>query len=1059
MNLFYRTLTLLPLSCAFAQEPLDWQNPKALHEGTEKPHATMITCPSMEVARTIRYTFGPEREKSPFYKSLNGQWKYHFSKTQLDRVSGFEATSFDDSQWTTIPVPANVEIEGHGIPLYTNIRYPWGKPTPPIVDPAHPYNSVSSYRHTFHVPEVWDGKKIFLSFDGVSSFFYLWINGKKVGFSKDSRTLAEFDITPFVKPGENKIAVEVFRWSDGSYLEDQDFWRMSGIFRDVYIWCAPTTRIRDFHVKTSLDSTYTDAELTIDVDLVNGEGVTVECLLEDAQGKAIAEMNVKAGKDKATLTMPVKNPLKWSAEKPNLYRLFITLKDQAGSVLQVVPARVGFRSVELKDGNMLVNGQRIFIKGVNRHEHDIKNGQTMNLETMIKDIQLMKQNNIGTVRTCHYPNIPAWYELCDEYGLYLYDEANIECHGAQYLTKDPAWLDAYMDRTVRMVERDKNHPSIIIWSVGNENGWGSNLEITARWMKQRDPSRLIHSCEAGTAPETDLVAPMYPAPAALTRHASVKQTRPFVMCEYAHAMGNSSGDLRAYWDQIYTMPGLQGGCIWDWVDQAMYQPVRAKRSRLFEKPEPGEKVFQAYGGDFYYLDEDGKPMHGVKGPHNGIPSDDNFCFNGLVTADRTPHPGLSEVKKVYQDIQLFSYNPAEGTIKVKNGFFFKTLNENIVGTWEVKSNGGVLQHGTFEVPALAPEKEGLIKIPFQKPLKVEPGTEYWLNVSFKLAKETLWAPAGHEVAWEQFAMEKGTPFKPKQATGSLTVEQSGKTIRVKGAAFTATLEGGLLVALAYNGVALIQEPLRPDFWRAPTDNDRGFKIEKSHGEWKSVGKDWTPEKVTIAEQTAQQVKIIAEGKLPTIGSPYSLTYIVAPNGEVAITANYTGVQNKQSPTRFGLQMLMPEGFETVTWYGCGPQETYSDRCETRVDFYSGKIDEQYFDYSEPSEGGNKVKVRWTAIANAQGKGLLAIADKNLLSVKALRHTTDDLQSHKHAFQMPQRKTTTLNLDLVQMGVGGDNSWGAKPHKQFQIPSDANYSYTVRLQPYDKASFTPPLAAE
>jgi beta-galactosidase len=1054
---------LIPLACAFAQQPPDWQNPKALHQGTEKPHATMIACPSLEVAKTIRYTFGAEREKSPFYKSLNGQWKYHFSKTQLDRVAGFEAPAFDDSKWTTIPVPANVEIEGHGVPIYTNIRYPFGKPTPPVVDPANPYNSVSSYRHTFTVPKEWDGKKIFIAFDGVNSFFYLWINGQKIGFSKDSRTLAEFDITPFVKPGENKIAVEVFRWCDGSYLEDQDFWRLSGIFRDVYIWCAPATRIRDFQVFSPLHNPDI-AQLRVVVDVVNGEGATLDCRLEDAQGKTIVEKlnrEVDVKRETGAICTLVENPLAWSAEKPNLYKLYITLKNKNGDVLQVIPTRVGFRSVRLEDGNLLVNGQRIFIKGVNRHEHDVKTGQTMNLEMMIKDIQLMKQNNINTVRTCHYPNVPVWYELCDELGLYVYDEANIECHGAQELTKNPTWLDAYMDRTVRMVERDKNHPSIIIWSVGNENGWGSNLETTARWMKKRDPSRVIHSCEAGTAPETDLIAPMYPKPTALTKHASGKQNRPFIMCEYAHAMGNSTGDMRAYWDQIYSKPYLQGGCIWDWVDQGLYQPARANRSRLFEKPKPCEKVFQAYGGDFYYTDKDGKPMHGVKGPHDGIPSDDNFCCNGLVSADRTPHPGLAEVKKVYQDIQLSAGNISEGEIKVKNGFFFKTLNENFVGTWEVKANGRVLQQGSFEVPALAPEKEGTIKIPFSK-FQPEPGTEYWLNVSFKLAKETSWAAAGHEVAWEQFAMGKGSAVTPKQATGELTVQQNGKTINVKGlkgSTFTATLENGLLSALTYNTVALIQEPLRPDFWRAPIDNDRGFKSEKVHGDWKSVGQEWTPEKVTIAEQEDGGVKIVAAGKLPKIGAPYSLTYLFSPNGELAITASYTGVQKKQSPTRFGLQMLMPEGFETVTWYGCGPQETYSDRCESPIDIYSGKIDEQYFDYSEPCESGNKVKVRWTAIANAQGKGLLAIADKNLLSVNALRYTTDDLQSHKHTFQMPQRKTTTLNLDLVQMGVGGDDSWGAKPHAPFQIPSDKNYSYTVRLLPYDKATFTPPLAAE
>jgi len=519
-------------------------------------------------------------------------------------------------------------------------------------------------------------------------------------------------------------------------------------------------------------------------------------------------------------------------------------------------------------------------------------------------------------------------------------------------------------------------------------------------------------------------------------------------------MGNSTGDLWSYWKQIYTKPYLQGGCIWDWVEQGLYQPARADRSRQVEKPKAGEPVFQAYGGDFFYTDKDGKPLHDVKGPHEGIASDDNFCCNGLVSADRTPHPGILEVKKVYQNIQLSAEHPAEGVIQVKNGFFFTSLNENIVGTWEVKANGNILQNGVLDVPALAPEKEGLLRIPLRK-IQAAPGTEYWLKVSFKLATDTVWAPAGHEVAWAQFAVVKGPPVMPPTPDGTLTVQQTGQTITVKGPIFTATFTGGLFAALTYDGVALIQEAMRPDFWRAPTDNDRGFKILKSYGDWQTVGRDWMPEKVAIVEQSVRYVKIVAEGRLPKIGAAYALTYTLSPEGEIAITANYTGVEKKQGLPRFGLQTLMPEGFETITWYGCGPQETYSDRCDAVIDLYSGKIDDQYFDYTEPCESGNKVKVRWTAIANAQGKGLLAIADRNLLSVKAIRYTTEDLQRHKHTFQMPQRKTTTLNLDLVQMGVGGDDSWGAKPHAEFQIPSDRNYSYTVRLKPYDKAAFTSP----
>jgi beta-galactosidase len=484
-------------------------------------------------------------------------------------------------------VPANVEMHGHGIPIYVNIPYPWPKPwVPPFVPVDDPNNTVNSYRRTFSVPRDWDGRRVLLTFDGVNSFFYCWVNGQRVGMGKDSRTPVHFDITPYLKPGDNVLAIENFRWCDGSYLEDQDFWRLSGIFRDVYLWSPPNVHIRDFTVRTDLDAQYRDADFQLAVKVQNTSAaaapVTVEGKLLDPAGKVIATPTIKleapaGGEYEAAIAMSVANPLKWTAETPNLYKLLLTLKDSAGKTLEVIPVNVGFRKVEIRDGHLLVNGQRILIKGVNRHEHHPELGQVMTVPDMIRDLELMKQNNINTVRTCHYPDVPAWYDLCDRYGMYLIDEANIESHGMGYgkesLANFPEWLDAHLNRTIRMFERDKNHPSVIIWSLGNEAGDGPNFVATSQWLKQHDPTRPVHYERAGLAAHTDIYCPMYASPKHTAEYASKPQTRPLIQCEYAHAMGNSSGNLWLYWDLIYSRPHLQGGSIWDWVDQGLRKPV------------------------------------------------------------------------------------------------------------------------------------------------------------------------------------------------------------------------------------------------------------------------------------------------------------------------------------------------------------------------------------------------------------------------------------------------------------------------------------------------------
>ncbi len=963
------------------------------------------------------------------------------------------------------PVPANVEVEGHGVPIYTNTKYPWleppagynvakdvawhpaSKPTPPFIPQDNPYNTVSAYRRTFEVPAEWSGRPVFLTFDGVNSFFYLWINGQKVGFGKDSRTPVEFNVTRFVKPGRNLIAVENFRWSDGSFLECQDFWRLSGIFRDVYLWAAPLQHVRDLEVKADLDAQYADGLLSVTAWVTNAAPqaatVTMTVTLLDAAGHALpnpaapAPVRLDAGAERAcACSFSVRSPLKWSAETPNLYRLLVTLKDGAGKTVAVVPQRVGFRKVELKSGDLLVNGRRILVKGVNRHEHDPYLGQAITIDSMLQDIRLMKQNNINLVRTCHYPNQPQWYDLCDEYGLYLIGEANIECHGDQSITRNAEWEPAYMDRTVRMVERDKNHPSVIIWSVGNENGKGCNLEATSAWIKRRDPSRLVHSCEAGEAPWTDIVCPMYPNPKKLGEYASKEQARPYIMCEYAHAMGNSNGDMWSYWRQIYTLPHLQGGSVWDWVDQAFAQPQGNARDRRFVKPRTSDKTFWAFGGDF--------------GPMS-VPSDQNFCCNGLVSADRAPHPGLAEVKKVYQYLQMEAGDLAKGEVKIANRYDFINPKDFVNGRWTLQADGKRIAEGKLAPLDLAPGAQGALKIALPQ-VTPEPGVAYWLDVSFALKDAQLWAPAGHEVAWAQFKLplsapaaaadlSKGAPLKLTEANGKVSVSGDGFTVAFDQA-------GGLLTSLTFGGKELVKEPLRPSFWRAPTDNDRGYNMEKKFGAWRTVGRDWKPASVRVTQPGPREVQVVASGPLPGVGGTYTLAHRVLATGDVLIDASYAPEANTKAPNlaRFGLQMTVPAGFENLRWYGLGPQETYSDRCDARVGVYAGTVAEQAFPYTEPGETGNKVGVRWVTLCDKKGVGLLA-AGQPLLSVNALHHTTDDLMSCFHPWEMPVREDVTLNLDLVQMGVGGDNSWGALQHPEFMLPAKQAYRYSFVLRPF------------
>jgi beta-galactosidase len=738
----------------------------------------------------------------------------------------------------------------------------------------------------------------------------------------------------------------------------------------------------------------------------------------------------------------VANPLKWSAETPHLYTLVLTLSDASGRVTQAIPWRVGFRSSEIKDGQLLVNGRAVLLRGVNRHEWDRKLGQVMTRESMLEDIRLMKQFNVNAVRACHYPNVAEWYALCDEHGLYVVDEANIESHGMvdekRSIAGVPEWAAAHMDRTVRMLERTKNHACVIIWSLGNEAGMGSNFEATYRWIKGRDPTRPVQYEQADEGPCTDIVCPMYASPERAIKYASKPQTRPFIQCEYAHAMGNSTGDIWAYWNPIYGgARALQGAFVWDWVDQGLETPVPA--SRKIERLEnarslpldPALGTFFAYGGTF--------------GPE-GIASDGNFCCNGLVTADRKPHPGAYEVKKAYAPVQMRAVDAAKGQVEIQNWNDFTTLDSWLTGRWQVVAEGRVLDSGTITDLAVGPREKRVLTLPV-KAVTTPPGVEAFLDVSLLLKTNAFWADAGHEVAWEQFALPVVAAAAREPAKGTLRVDRADGKIAVKGEGFAVAFDErtGWMTSMKQGELELLEAPLAPHFWRAPTDNDRGNHMPKELGVWRRAHETWKLEKVDVSG--TGPVTISVAGRFDT--GTANLAWTVGGDGEVRVAFEFEAAPGTPELPRFGMQTVLRAGFDRMVWHGKGPHETYSDRQAARVGVYRGTVAEQMFAYVKPTETGNHEATRWMALMNREGKGLLA-AGERLLSVNALHAATEDLfcatqKENFYPYQLPRRETVTLNLDWRQRGLGGDNSWGAKPHAAFRIqPGKLSYRYRLKL---------------
>jgi beta-galactosidase len=1014
----------------------DWENPLVVCRNTELPHATLIPYATMEKA------VAGDRFGSEYMLLLNGKWRFHWVPKPADRPADFFRTDFDVSGWKSIEVPGNWQFQGYDVPIFLDEGYPFPK-NPPFI--PHDHNPVGSYRTEFAVPEGWKNRQVFLHFDGVESGFYVWVNGQLVGYNEDSRTPAEFNITPYLRPGGNILAVEVYQWSDGSYLECQDYWRLSGIFRNVYLFSTPPVHIRDFELKADLDAACRDAVFRMKAWVRNSgqlaaQNHSLEVTLLDSDGHAVgAQILAKetspfispGAQSIFLLKSALSNPHKWSAEHPNLYAVLLTLKDEGGRVVEIESAKFGFRKVEVKEGQFLLNGRPILIKGVNRHEHDPLTAHYVTRDSMIKDIVLMKQHNINTVRTSHYPNDPQWYELCDQYGLYLIDEANIESHGMGYdpevtLANRPEWKKAHLDRIIRMVERDKNHTSVIIWSLGNEAGDGTNFEAASEWIHRRDPSRPVHYERAELRPHTDIYCPMYARIEDIVGYAKQRQDRPLILCEYSHAMGNSLGNLQDYWDAIERYPQLQGGSIWDWMDQGMRKTL------------PDSRLSYGCANDF---DPNRK--------------EESFCCDGVLFSDRAITPKAFEVKKVYQNIGFKPADLAAGKVEIVNKFFFT----NLMGyefLWSVAEGGTEVEAGDLGRLDIGPRESRVVTVPFEKP-KPKPGAEYWLRLSVRLLDDLPWAPRGREIAAEQFKLPfyevapaadlKGLPPLRKAETENEVV-LSGREFEVH---FDKSM--GSISSYRFQGAELIAAGPLPNFWRAPTDNDVGDRMPARCAAWQKASSSRTVDGFAVEQVDGSVFRVVVRFGLNDVGSKHQTTYTVLGSGDIIVENEIRiGGSNLPEFPRFGMRLRLPSAFKKVEWYGRGPHENYCDRNTSAfVGLYRSTVQEQFTPYPSLQENGYKTDVRWAAVRDGQGRGL-AFFGMDLVGFSALPYTIEDLTPEKRGWKsvadLVERDFVELNIDLKQMGVGGDDSWGARPHPEYTLPLQ-DYLYRFRIRPLGK----------
>jgi len=1012
--------------------PKPWEDPEICQINKVEPHAHFIPFATVDQARS------EDKWESPLIQSLNGIWQFNLAQNPSERPHWFFMDDFDTREWDEIKVPANWEMEGFDYPIYTNVKYPHER-TPPLIQ-AH-YNPVGSYKRTFEIPSDWKGNEIIIHFGAVSSAMNIWVNEQYVGYSEDSKTPAEFNITKYLKGGENSLAVEIFRWSDASYLEDQDFWRMSGITRDTYLKARNPQNIVDFKVGSALDKTYTNGVFSLDIDLTNNSELTIEAVLSD-NGKVVKEFSEKVTGTSVNFETEIPNVKHWSAEIPNLYELIITLKNESG-IVEVIKQDVGFRTIEIIDATLRVNGQYVYMKGANLHEHHDVNGHVQDKETMLKDIKVMKEHNLNAVRTSHYPQPELWYELCNKYGLYVVDEANIESHGMGYgpqsLAKDEAWKAAHLYRTKNMFERDKNQPSIIIWSLGNEAGNGVNFQATYDYLKSVDNTRPVQYEQAHGKGNTDINCPMYMRIERMERFAIEKADMPLIQCEYAHAMGNSVGNLQDYWDVIEKYDVLQGGFIWDWVDQG-----------LLTKNEDGEE-FWAYGGDF--------------GPDT-VPSDGNFCNNGLVNPDRAVKPHLLEVKKVYQNIGFDAVNLKNGTISIKNKYSFINL-VDFDFIWEIIGDGVVIDNGKLNDIELAPGESINTTIDFT--LQAEPGVEYFLTINAKLKNDWSLVQAGNIMAAGQFLLpvSKNAPRVKSGNFEDLTVDENETTATISGEDFSITFDkkAGLISSFKKGETEFLKSGPVPNFWRAPIDNDFGNGLHKRLRMWRAAGENRDVIDVKVNKTIGNKVKVTYEFDLFDEGNQFVATYksvyTVYGSGDVVVDNHFKKTKDDlPNIVRMGMNLVMPRKFDQMSWFGRGPHESYWDRkTGAFLGLYSGSVADQFWAYLRPQENGNKTDVRWMTITDNSGNGLLFVG-RPLLEVSAHHNMLEDFEStertdgrqrpgvtvvNRHTTDVKPRDLTSVNIDYKQMGVGGDNSWGAKTHDKYRL-LDNEYRYSFKMSP-------------
>ena len=1076
-----------------------WQDIQVVAVNKEKPRSSFMSYADRETALTSRF------EKSPYYSLLNGTWKFFFVDSYKDLPQNITDPSVNTSSWDDITVPGNWEVQGHGVAIYTNHGYEFKpkNPQPPLLPEANP---VGVYRRDIEIPANWDNRDIYLHIGGAKSGLYVYLNGKEVGYSEDSKNPAEFLINKYLQPGKNVLTLKIFRWSTGSYLECQDFWRMSGIERDVFLWSQPKASIQDFRVVSTLDDTYTNGIFKLAVDLKNHtqetKNLNVGYELLDAKGNLVtSEANdiwvSPASPQTASFEYDLKNVAPWSAEHPNLYKLLMTIKED-GKVIEVVPFNVGFRRFEMKQIDqaaengkpytvLLFNGQPVKFKGVNIHEHNPETGHYVTEELMRKDFELMKQNNINAVRLCHYPQDRKFYELCDEYGLYVYDEANIESHGMYYSLKkggtlgnNPEWLIPHMDRTMNMYERNKNYPSVTFWSLGNEAGNGYNFYQTYLYLKDKEinsMNRPVNYERALWEWNTDMYVPQYPSAEWLEEIGRKGSDRPVAPSEYSHAMGNSSGNLWDQWKAIYKYPNLQGGFIWDWVDQG-----------ILEKDKNGREYY-TYGGDY-----------GVNAP-----SDGNFLCNGIVNPDRTPHPAMAEVKYAHQNIGFEAIDLANGLFRVTNRFYFTNLKKYMVH-YSVTANNKVVRSGKVSLD-IEPQASKEFTVPVGN-LKPQAGTEYFVNFNVTTVEKEPLIPIGHEIACDQFRLPIENPKKTFKTSGpKLTVSTNGDNLSASSSKvnFVFNRKTGIVTSYKVDGTEYFSEGfgIQPNFWRAPTDNDYGNGMPKRLQVWKESSKNFNVTDATVT-MDGNNAEVNVNYLLPA-GNLYIVNYTIYPSGAVNVAARFTSTDmdaaqtevseatrtatftpgrdaarkeaSKLNVPRIGVRFRLPASMNQVEYFGRGPAENYLDRnAGSMIGLYKSTAEELYFPYVRPQENGHHTDTRWVSLSTGK-KGLLIQAD-NTIGFNALRNSIEDfddeeatglsrqwsnftpeqvanhdeaaaknvLRRQHHINDITPRDFVEVCVDLKQQGVAGYDSWGSRPEPAYTLPANREYNWGFTLIP-------------